>query len=61
MKRSEMLLNIQLERSCEIEEAESILNMVEKFGMVPPIIESESWKILESGEMTYAVHEWEKE
>ena len=36
MKRNEMILKIQLDRSCEIEEAESILNMIEKLGMLPP-------------------------
>jgi len=36
MKRSEMILKIQLERTCEIEEVESILNMIEEFGMLPP-------------------------
>jgi hypothetical protein len=39
-----------------------ILNFVENvLKMVPPIIDEESFKILEHGEMTYAVHKWELE
>lgn len=43
------------------ENAENLLRVIEKAGMMPPIIEKESWKTLPNGEMTYAVHQWEKE
>lgn len=43
------------------EVAETILAFIEEQGMVPPIIQEQSWKMLENGELTYAVHEWENE
>lgn len=41
--------------------AEMILDYVEKEGMHPPTIESDSWQILDNGEMTYEVMYWENE
>lgn len=40
---------------------ENILTAIENAGMMPPIIENESFKIQADGQMTYAVHEWEPE
>jgi len=40
---------------------QSYLYFFEKAGMVPPILEDKSFIMLDSGEMTYAVHEWEPE
>lgn len=42
-------------------EASRILKVLEDAGMVPPIIEHESWRLLSNGEMTYAAHYWESE
>ena len=43
------------------DDADSLLSMLEGMGMKPPIIKEQSFKILPSGEQTYAVHEWEQE
>jgi len=69
MKRSNMLKQIErilfdnnLIGSEEHEiVAKQILDVLESEGMVPPIVKEESWKILPSGEMIYAVHAWEDE
>lgn len=73
MKRSEMVLRIatlitlgEITPKGEKPEnrkvtADKILALVEKLGMEPPIIKEKSFKIGEDGQMTYAVHEWEKE
>lgn len=42
-------------------EAMDILKTIESLGMVPPMIKEKSFTMLESGELTYAVHEWEPE
>ncbi len=39
----------------------SLLDEVEKSGMVPPMLDDKSFTMLESGELTFAVHEWEEE
>jgi len=41
--------------------AEEILKKLEKAGMEPPINDEKSFTLLPSGELTYAVHEWEAE
>jgi hypothetical protein len=41
--------------------AEYILNALEDLGMLPPINEEKSFKVLDNGEITYGVYEWEKE
>jgi hypothetical protein len=68
MKRSEMITLISkviLNKTSYFhltpEEADLILTEIEKLGMMPPIIKSKSFKMLPSGELTYAVHEWEPE
>jgi hypothetical protein len=66
MKRSEMLKTITSHFLNGIDfdaatRAENLLSTLEILGMQPPIIEEESWKLLDSGELTYAVHEWELE
>ena len=40
---------------------ERILSTLEKAGMLPPLIEEQSFKMLPSGEMIYNVNEWEPE
>lgn len=40
---------------------DNILKTMEYAGMVPPINKDKSFKILENGEMTYNVHEWDEE
>jgi hypothetical protein len=70
MKRSEMIgVMIQGSRDynptspINLHQANIILEFMEKAGMVPPIIQEKSWLIADpdTGEMTYAVHEWEPE
>ena len=68
MKRSDIIKTImdafELEGlGCIMREkdAEAILEAIEKAGMVPPLDESKSFKMLHSGEMIYEVREWEKE
>jgi hypothetical protein len=41
--------------------AVTILMKLEDAGMVPPMIKEKSFKILNDGQLTYAVHEWEDE
>lgn len=45
----------------ESELAEWLLESIEEKGMMPPEVTEKSFRILPSGEMTYAVHEWEPE
>jgi hypothetical protein len=67
MKRSEMIeiIKNQLFGPSNYpghkDEAEALLNVIERYGMLPPILESESFKMLPSGELTYQVNSWEKE
>lgn len=68
MKRSEMLeqltKRIELARANHVysdDLAEYVLLTAESFGMEPPILEDESFKMLPGGELTYAVHRWEQE
>lgn len=44
----------------ELNRADVILTTLEQAGMVPPMIKEKSFIMLESGEMIYACHEWEK-
>jgi len=41
--------------------AEYILKVIEKAGMLPPIIKEKSWIINDNEEMIYSVNEWEPE
>lgn len=41
--------------------ADALLATIESSGMVPPMIKEKSFTMLPSGELTYAVHEWEPE
>ena len=72
MKRSEMLIKIARYygiRHCMVESnyitplefCQEMLELIEDLGMVPPIQEENSFQMLDTGEMTYAVHEWEEE
>jgi hypothetical protein len=65
MKRSTMIkkaLNHDLNTVCVNEaQVERMLAVFEKLGMLPPEITEKSYKILSSGEMIYAVNEWEPE
>ena len=69
MKRSEMVailertINAGLyqDHQFDTHDVSKLLEVLEKAGMMPPIIEEESFKMLPSGELTYAVHEWEAE
>lgn len=42
-------------------QSSKLLNSIEDKGMLPPIDNEMSFKILENGEMAYSVHEWEPE
>lgn len=42
-------------------DAARILRIIEEAGMMPPINEAKSFDILQSGQMTYEVYEWEPE
>jgi hypothetical protein len=72
MKRSEVLVKLQRYygfKHVMVEEnyitpnefMDKVLELVEELGMVPPILEDQSWKMAGNGEMTYAVQEWETE
>lgn len=76
MKRSEMLDHIKedlleklkhrwLERKETDKWAEftanQLLDMIEGFGMLPPELKEESFKMLPSGEIIYNVNKWESE
>jgi len=76
MKRSEILLHIQEELRESLKHrfleqgnvdnwtkyySNELLDMLEGFGMLPPTIKEESFRILESGEMIYNVNRWESE
>lgn len=67
MKRSEMvkkvqdLLNGGYNPNHTDGQASDFLSELEKAGMVPPMIEDKSFTTLPNGELTYAVHEWERE
>jgi len=41
--------------------AHHVLDIVTKHGMLPPIVEEKSFQILDNGEMTYSVNEWEED
>ncbi len=72
MKRSEMINKLAIKLQQEVmgyeatwasatKDAEDVIEFLEKEGMMPPIVKEKSWLIKPNGEMTYAVHEWEKE
>ena len=73
MKRSEMLLVIEnilfmgtsklntLSYESYSQLSEDLLSSLEDYGIKPPIIKEQSFTMLPSGEMVFAVHEWEKE
>jgi hypothetical protein len=41
--------------------AESILRIIEEAGMLPPMINDESFVLTPSGELIYASNEWEED
>ena len=65
MKRSEAIAKIKESLGGFTPDDDKVANWIlkdlEALGMVPPIIEEKSWQMLPSGEMVYAVHEWEEE
>lgn len=63
MKRSEMIEKIEylVSTSNNYPSSEELLDLIEKFGMKPPMVESRSFIMLESGELMYEVNEWENE
>lgn len=62
MRRNEMILKIQLELACEVEEAEAILNVVEKLGMKPPRVSEEDVQAIISVYYGgYSYNQWDEE
>lgn len=63
MKRSEMIANVVKDSDGKYDKntVNEVLFLLESYGMAPPIIKEQSWQMLPSGEMVYAVHEWERE
>lgn len=73
MKRDEMIIaisdllssseNINYLRDVknEFALAREILDLIEAKGMLPPTDDEKSFTILDSGELTYQINEWEPE
>lgn len=69
MKRSEMVEIIStyfwdcydMDNELAAFDSGELLGLIEKAGMLPPIIKEKSFKMQDDGQMSYAVHEWESE
>lgn len=63
MKKSVLIAGIKADLDNKYSEQTilEILHLAEAYGMAPPTIEEESWKIKENGEMTYEERYWEPE